>query len=181
MNDRDIIHDFLKSLAKYLSRLEKADADDVIREIESHIYDALDNGEGEVRAEVILDGFGNPRELAAQYVDHILEGTPPPSGFRAIQRVRKQATKGLYFATGVLGYLSSLFLILVALIKPFKPEQTAVWVSEHGNSIVIGAISEAPAGAQDILGWWIVPVALGLGTFLAYLTNRLLRVLKEKI
>jgi uncharacterized membrane protein len=92
MPDRDIIHGYLKSLAKYLSRLENADADDVIREIESHIYDALESHEkegAENSAEVVLAGFGLPRELAAQYVDHILEGAAPPKGFKAIQRVKK--------------------------------------------------------------------------------------------
>ena len=75
MTDRDTIHAYLKSLSKYLSRLEKADADDVIREIESHIYDALDaRGEEGQHASVkdILAGFGAPRDLAAGYVDHIL-------------------------------------------------------------------------------------------------------------
>lgn len=179
MSDRDIFHDYLNSLAKYLSRLDKADADEVIREIESHIYDALDNSEGPGRAEAILDGFGNPRELAAQYVDHILKGAPPPSGFPAIQRLKKGATKGLYFVTGFLGYLFSLALIFVGFIKIFMPQQVGIWVSNHGSSIVIGAISDVPVGTQELLGWWIIPVALGLGIGLAYLTRRLLCILRE--
>jgi len=31
MSDRDIIHRYLKSLSRYLSRLESKEADDVIR------------------------------------------------------------------------------------------------------------------------------------------------------
>ena len=42
MLDRDTIHTFLQSLNKYLSRLNKEDAHEVIKEIESHIYDVIE-------------------------------------------------------------------------------------------------------------------------------------------
>lgn len=42
MEQRDIIHQYLKELERYLARLEKAQAQEVLKEIESHIFDALD-------------------------------------------------------------------------------------------------------------------------------------------
>jgi uncharacterized membrane protein len=181
MPDRDIIHGYLKSLAKYLSRLENADADDVIREIESHIYDALETREkegAENSAEVVLAGFGLPRELAAQYVDHILEGAAPPAGFKAIQRVKKGATKGLYFATAVFGYGMSLVSTLVGIYKLLEPEMVGFWVSEN-KTLVLGVMSKTPEGTREIFGWWAVPLLIGLGIVAAYLTRRILSVLKE--
>jgi uncharacterized membrane protein len=184
MPDRDIIHEYLKSLSKYLSRLETRDAEDVIREIESHIYDVLETHEADgsqINAEAILTGFGQPRELAAQYVEHILAGSPPPRGFRAIQRVKKGATKSLYYVAGIFGYGLSLILILVGLLKIIMPEIVGFWVSESGNTIVLGALSDLPGGTYEILGWWAVPVTIGLGTAAAYLTRRIIGVLREKI
>lgn len=183
MSDREMVHDYLKSLMKFLSRLDKNDANDVLREIECHIYDVMEIREKDgqmINAEAILEGFGKPRELANQYVGHILEGAPPPKGFRAIQRVKRGATKGLYFATGFFGYFISLTLLAIGLYKPFDPESVGFWTSESGDSVVIGAMSEVPAGTQELLGWWIVPIAIGLAIGGAYLTNRVLRVLKLK-
>lgn len=42
MSEREQIHNYLVALNRYLSRLQKHEADDVLREIESHIYDAID-------------------------------------------------------------------------------------------------------------------------------------------
>jgi uncharacterized membrane protein len=183
MPDRDIIHNYLKSLSNYLSRLEKSDAEDVTREIESHIHDVLDGHaqDGrEITAEAILAGFGQPRELAAQYVDHILEGTAPPKGFNAIQRVKKEATRGLYWATGFLGYGIALLSIFLGLLKLFAPEMVAVWGGSPGNSFVVGVLSGVPEGSHEISAWWLTPVAIGVGIGAGYLTKRLLGVLKKK-
>jgi len=35
MSDRELIHDYLSTLGRYLARLDKETADEVIREIES--------------------------------------------------------------------------------------------------------------------------------------------------
>lgn len=184
MSEREMVHNYLKSLMKFLSRLDKEDADDVLREIECHIYDVMDIREKSgqiINAEAILNGFGQPRKLANQYVDHILEGSPPPTGFKAIQRVKRRATKGLYFATGFFGYVVSITILAIGLYKPFDPDSVGVWANETGESFIIGALSQAPVGTQEMLGWWIVPFAIGLGMGGAYLTNRVLSVLKPKM
>ena len=184
MVDRDIIHKYLKSLSKYLSRLDKTEANDVIREIESHIYDVLESHEAagkETSAEAILSGFGAPRELAAEYVDHMLEGTPPPEGFKAIQQVKKGATKGLFYATEIFGYGLSLILMIIGSYKTIAPDKVGVWVTDSGNSFIVGVSSQPPGSTYEILGWWLVPVAIGLGLAAAFMTKRILRVLKEKI
>lgn len=184
MQDRDIIHNYLNSFSKYLSRLEKADADEVIREIESHIYDALEAQEAEgqaANAETILVGFGKPRELAAQYVEHILVGAPPPTGFKAIQRVRKGVTSGLYFATGILGYCLSLAAIFLGLYKLFYSQYVGVWSTPEGKSFTISIRDHPYDMTNEMMGWWLVPIAIGFGIGAGYLTKRLLGVLKEQI
>lgn len=181
MSDREMIHNYLQSLMRFLSRLDREDADDVLREIESHIYDVMEmreeNGQM-IDASAILEGFGQPRDLASQYVDHILKGAPPPRGFKAIQRVKRGATTGLRFATGFFGYILSATLIAIGLYKPLNPDAVGFWANESGESIVIGTLSEVPAGTQELMGWWIMPIAIILGIGAAFLTSRLLRVLK---
>ena len=184
MSDSEMIRNYLKSLMKFLSRLDKEDADDVMREIECHIYDVIEiqkqNGQP-VNAQALLEGFGRPRDLASKYVDHILDGAPPPKGFKAIQHVKKGATKGLYFATGFFGYIMSITLLGVGIYKTIDPKSVGLWANETGNYAVVGILSEAPVGTQEMLGWWIIPFAVGLGIGGAYLTNRVLSVLKPKM
>jgi uncharacterized membrane protein len=186
MQNRDIIHQYLTSLSKYLSRLDTTDANEVIKEIESHIYNVIEDREEEnlpIIAKDILAGFGEPRELAAQYVDHILEGKPPPKGFRAIQQVKKGATWGLYLGTAVFGYGIALTLFFIALYKPFAPLNVGVWSQGAGRIIILsfGGVPSTPEVTHEILGWWIIPVALVLSFAIAYLTRRLLGILKMQI
>lgn len=184
MQDRDIIHQYLASLSKYLSRLGKIDANEVIREIESHIYDVLESREKEdlpINAKDILVGFGEPRELAAQYVDHILEGKPPPKGFRAIQQVRKGATWGLYLSTAIFGYGIALALILLVLYKPFAPLEVGLWSQGPGRTLILGVLTPPPEGTHEILGWWIIPIGLILALAIIYLIRRLLSIVKLQI
>lgn len=181
MTDREIIHEYLKSLSKYLSRLDKGEVDEVIREIESHIYDALDAKGENGHASEILEGFGPPRELAASYVDHVLQGTPPPIGFKAIKFVKKGVSKGLYYSTGALGYFFASTLILIGLIKLLLPEIVGIWATPHGNSIIVGFGSEIPEGLEEIVGWWIIPVVIVAGLSVGYMTKSLLTILKGKL
>lgn len=184
MPNNELIHNYLKSLAKYLSRLNKVEADEVIREIESHIYDALDiqeqNGQ-EVNAANILDGFGTPRELANQYVEHLLHGMAPPKGFRAIQTMKKGVTKSLYFSMGVFGFSCALFLILLGLIKALLPNEVGVWSTAQGNSIIISFSQSTAGNTNELFGYWLIPIVIGTGIGCAVLTRRVLGILKQSI
>lgn len=184
MPDRELIHQYLKNLSKYLSRLDKSDAQDVIREIESHILDALELEEKSGRMldpQEILDGFGEPRELANQYVEHLLKGTPPPIGFKAIQKVKRGATNTLYYSMGLLGFGVAVFLIVMGLGKLFMPAEIGVWSAAQGNSIIISFSEHDYADSAELLGYWLSPVAIGIGAGIAFLTKSVLRVLRESI
>jgi len=177
MTERDQINDYLKSLSRHLSRLDRADADEVLREIESHVDDALETR----AAGDILAGFGPPRELADRYVAHVLQGSPPPPGFRAIQRVKKHATKGLYWATAASGYGVALALTLLAIYKPLTPSSLGLWADKSGSVAVLGYLQQSPPGMREVLGWWFVPIAVGLAVAAFYLTRRLLAALKPML
>lgn len=48
--------------------------------------------------------------------------------------------------------------ILIALLKPFLPQQTGLFVGDGG--FVVGVLSERPASVEEILGYWISPLML---------------------
>ena len=182
MNSRQSIRAYLGVLASHLGALDRAEADEVVREIESHIHDALDQADargGDVDVNAVLKGFGSPESLAAQYVAHVRTGAPPPSGFRVIQRVARTATRGLYYAMGAFGYSVAGAFLLLAVAKLLHPSRVGMWSARGGESITIAWSGSPQAGGDELLGYGLLPIALIASAWCAELTRRVLRVLRR--
>ena len=175
----ELIHNYLAELQIYLSRVSEVQAQEVVQEIESHIYDtlAMQSGAEDSAVETILARLGTARELAAGYIDHITIGVAPPKGLRPLSRVRKGISKSLYYLICILGYGIGAALLLVSLLKLMLPSSFGVWVAEHGNSVVI-AFSQLEPHAREIPALWLIPVASLCGAGLLYLTRQIARILK---
>lgn len=46
--------------------------------------------------------------------------------------------------------------VLVAAAKPLVPDQTGLFI--RGDSYALGWLSRPPAGSQEVLGYWIMPL-----------------------
>ncbi len=182
MISRHLIRAYVHALALQLGTLEKADAEEVIREIESHLHEVVDQAEARdepLDVAALLEGFGPPEALAAQYVAHILEGAPPPAGFRVLQRVKHTVTRGLYHSMGAFGFSVALAFFLLAVAKVFAPSSVGVWSAAGGNSVVITWAGPPHPADQELLGYWLVPLALLGAGWCAEVTRRVLRVLRR--
>lgn len=176
------IRAYLQALAAQLSKLEPTEAEEVLREIESHIHEVVDQAEARGDAldvAALLEGFGPPEVLAAQYVAHIQTGAPPPAGFRVIQRVKQTVTHGLYYSMAAFGFSIAIALLVLALTKLFDPASVGVWSVAGGNSISITWSGSPHPDAQELLGYGLVPIALIAAIWCAELTRRVLRVLRR--
>jgi uncharacterized membrane protein len=175
----ELIHNYLAELQIYLSRVSEVQAQEVVQEIESHIYDALamQQGAEDSAVEDILVRLGTARELAAGYIDHITIGVAPPKGLKPLSRVRKGISKGFYYLICLLGYAGGATLLLLAILKLLLPSSFGVWITEYGNSVVI-AFSQLEPQANEIPALWLIPVAAMSGTGLLYLTRQIARILK---
>ena len=184
MEQRDIIHQYLKDLERYLARLEKAQAQEVLREIESHIFDALEQQQssGQIEdASAILRGFGEPRQLAFAYVAHVTDGAPPPAGFKAIQKVKQGVTATLYYAMAAFGFSIAFALFFVAGAEVFMPDSVGAWSAGNGYSLAIGFFAAPYPADQELLGAWFIPVATLSALLVISLTRKVLRVLKNNM
>jgi len=177
-----MINQYLNTLQRYLARLSPAEATEVIQEIESHIFDLIEQHQANGQtadAAAILQGFGEPRQLAAQYVAHLTTGAPPPRGFKAIVQVKKTVSAALYYSMAVFGFLTSACLLFLAGAKALTPDAVGVWAMAEGNSLTIAFLAEPFPPEQELLGMTLIPLATGLGLALFWLTQRILRVLKQ--
>lgn len=175
----ELIHNYLAELQIYLSRISEVQAQEVVQEIESHIYDALamQQESAENSVEAVLARLGTARELAAGYIDHITIGVAPPKGLKPLSRLRKGISKSLYFLVCSLGYGVGAALLLLALLKLALPSSFGVWVAEHGNSIVL-AFSQLEPQANELQAMWLIPIASLGGAGLLYITRQIERILK---
>ncbi len=177
------IQTYMKSLVAHLRKLDKADADDVIREIDCHINDVLEQADArgeELDVAALLEGFGPPDVLAAQYIAHIQAGAPPPAGFRVIQRVRRTVTDGLYYTMGAFGFSIAGALLMLALAKVMAPSSVGAWSTGNGHSVILTWSGSPGAGSDELLGYGLVPIALLGSLFCAELTRRVLRALQAQ-
>lgn len=182
MISRHLIREYMRALIAQLGKLERTEAEEVIREIESHLHDVVDQAEArgdDLDVAALLEGFGPPETLAAQYIAHIQNGAPPPAGFRVIQRFTLSVTRGLYYSMAAFGFSVAIALLLLALAKIVDPSSVGVWSVAGGNAIFITWSGSPHPEAQELLGYGLVPVALIAAVWCAELTRRVLRVLKR--
>lgn len=184
MNHQQQIHQYLAELQLYLARLAPSEAQEVVREIESHLFDVIEQQQAQGEAldiPALLAGFGSPRQLAEQYVAHITSGEPPPRGFKVIKAVTRGVSASLYYSMAVLGASWVLSLLFIAGVKLIHPELVGAWSDAGGQSINVGFVDVPPAGKTELLGYWIVPVAAGLALLGGIVTRQVLKVLKRQL
>jgi len=184
MISRQLIREYVHALASQLGKLDKADAEEVLREIESHIHDVVDQAEArgeDFDVAALLAGFGPPSALAAQYVAHIQDGAAPPQGFRVIQRVKQSVTRGLYYSMAAFGFPVSIAFLVLALAKLFDPSSVGIWswAENGGDHLAITWSGSPDPRARELLGYGLVPIALFAAAWCAELTRRVLRVLRR--
>ena len=184
MSERNVIRMYLTSLNRYLAPLSDEEAGEVVREIESHIFDVIDSQEmagQEADVTRILARLGPPRELAAQYVSHVRSGTPPPEGLSAIATVRKGLSRTFYYSLALFGFGFGLALFALAFVNLLVPNGVAIWSSADGNTVVIGLMQHPINSEQPdkLRGFWITPVALIVGYIIMLTTHKVLGFIRQ--
>ena len=164
---------------QYLHRLERGlrilppeDRATIIAEIRSHIADRLSATGASVQE--VLDGLGDPAELAQGFLDQYkLEDALARSAPGTLMlAILERATRNLFaFAIGLgalAAYGFALSFALVAVMKPILPQQVGLWWGK--SAFVFGVIKLIPTGTTEMLGYWIIPMAL-VATVLCYLAG----------
>lgn len=172
------IHAYLSQLRLYLARLQPREADEVIQEIESHLFDVLEQ-QPQADVAALLAGFGEPRALAAQYIAHIEQGAPPPAGFKVIRRVQQGVSWTLYWSMAVLGGCWCGLWLLILVLKLAQPDLVGAWANTGNESFHLGYLDAPPASEAELFGYWLLPIAAGMALAGGWITRQVLRVLKQ--
>src|ERR1035437_6190076 len=173
------IDNYLIGLRLQLGPLTISEWEEIVREIGAHIRDSAEESGASV--ETVLARLGPAQALAAQYRDGLLirQASRSLSPLVLLRATLRLATKGVFgifvFTCGVFGYSFGVGFLAVALAKIILPAHTGAWVQD-GQLVAAGAFEYGyPPLAHEVLGMWIIPLALTLGSLTLLLTTAVIR------
>lgn len=167
-----------QSLRTFLRRDAAADA---VREVESHIRERVldDDGMPNERDALnrLLEAVGPPHRLARAYSAELAVDEAVTTGrfgamVRAIFAMAFYTTEGFFVAFGLLcGYLISIAMLLVAVLKPVFPNNVGVF-TVNGEFLGVGLQIRLPPGTVVSYGWLVPLVSAVVGSLGFWLTHR---------
>lgn len=184
MTTESQVNDYLARLRAALTGMTVSEREDIVEEIRMHIRERV--GDPQTSLDVVLGGLGPADQLAQQYRTGLLlqrarTSISPLVILRAALRWAATGVEGfVVFMIAIIGYAMGGGFILLALVKPFFPHNTGLWVgpNEFNFSFRMGATMTNPAApVHEILGWWLIPVCLVVGSLSLALTTKLLQFL----
>ena len=180
-------NDYLARLRASLSGMTLAEREDIVQEIQMHIRER--SSDPQTSIEGILAGLGPADELAQQYRTGLLvqkarHSISPLPILRATLRWATTGVEGfIVFMIAITGYMTGGAFLLLALLKPFFPKYTGLWMGpgEFAFSFRMGATMTNPASpVHEVLGWWFIPVCLVLGSLSLAGTTKLIQLLLRR-
>ena len=176
-NDSRTMDAYLERLRGALRGVEENEVREIVEELRSHISEKTTDGD----VNAALTALGSPEELASRYLtDSLLAraagSRSPLRLLRSLLRWASLSLAGFFVLLGsMLGYFLGGVFILVALCKPFHPQNAGIWTyrdaaGDLGISVRLG-YGNVPGVGAELLGWWIVPLGLLVGCGLVMLTT----------
>ena len=176
---RGYLYVLQRSLRSFLPAEVTSDA---VREVESHIRERLDQVEAvpdeRTAVERVLTELGSPLRVAQAYSHEMTLDEAVTTGrfvpmARALWNAATTSVVGFTWATFVfIGWTTGLSFLAVAVIKVIFPNNVGVF-THNGAFVGAGAEFGMPAGTEaHPFGYWVIPVALGLGLLILVGTQR---------
>jgi hypothetical protein len=174
------IDGYLAQVRVALRGLPEREIDDILRELRSHVDELV--GKDGSGVEAALQSLGDPLNLAQTYRSENQMVRAQCSGSPLILlhglRHATSGTLGRVSATAlyVLGYFGMGTLWAGALEKLLAPSRGGLWYTPGdfwSLTLVVGG--NPPEGARELLGWWLVPIAVLAGWGVKYVSDRIAR------
>jgi hypothetical protein len=178
------VDEYLTQVRQHLRGLHREQVVEITAELRSHILErASIAGQLNVAGvNAALEALGSPEELARDFAkDAVLARAEfSRSPLRLLSSVFEWASLSLagfvVLVGAITGYFLAAIFVLVALLKPFHPAAAGLWALRQSPGDVELSLhmgfGTAPGNGREVLGWWIVPLGLVIGSGLAVLTTR---------
>lgn len=158
-------------------------------DLEAHLADSFAAGDPKqpelARLEGAIRRLGRPADyLRPLIADGLLEqGTrtyrAAPIARGLYHSLRAGSGRALVAAGFGLGYVLLAAFTAMALLKPFWGDHIGLFRQPDGT-VNFGIVADT-AGARELLGLWVVPIALALAALLYIMLTRALRAARAKL
>jgi uncharacterized membrane protein len=173
---------YIQRVERQLNILSAVDKQDLLQEINSHIYEGLQRISGKDEVEKLLDiteKLGNPEDflkplVANKKLDEAVRSFRPSAVFQAIMVNLKSGIVFSFFA--FLYLLLGIFALLI-FAKIFFPSHTGLFLENNkfaGFGIVLNT-----TGYTDSLGYWIIPALIVICIIFYFIITLMLRLTKK--
>lgn len=169
------IDGYIARLQAALNPIPQDERERIALEIRGHLGEVSDQGDAALIKSMM--GLGEPEALARDYLadfqltDAVARNSHPEM-LLALVRVsaRNAAAFVVWSVTLVFGVIGCAFMSL-GVVKPFDPEHVGLWF----HPFEFGMVYKPVDPVRDVLGWWFMPVAFGLGLLSFVIAGLVLR------
>lgn len=161
----DELERYLRRLRTALRAVDVEERDAILDELRSHLADRLQ--ESPAAAERALAAFGDPETYAHAFVESadlraaLAEDSPPDLFLHLMKSAGRGAGSFSAVVLVLLLGMSALTFGLMALLKPIVPDLVGLWIQAGTGEFVFGIASQSSReGASEVLGYWLIPIAL---------------------
>ena len=141
---------------------------DVALELQDHLHESFKRQSGDTereRLEIAISKLGPLEHIVKPMItEHLFTSAGRTMNPRSIaqglvfnmSRGIRATLKSIAFG---LGYILSFAFLLAALGKPFKPDGVGLFALQ-GGGYSLAIYDQPPAGATELLGYWLIPIGI---------------------
>ncbi|SMG35984.1 Protein of unknown function [Marivirga sericea] len=176
---------YILRIKRQTSTLSKEDRFDIMMEFNSHIYEALQEGENKTKIEKlveILDKLGNPEDVLKSMVadKKLIQATRTFNPIHVFKAISLNIASGISFVIFGIMYLLLLAFGFLIVQKIFHPDEVGLFFKK-GEFFLLGILPDrSHHHYSEVLGNWFIPVML-ISAILLYVLLTLLLRLKRKL
>ena len=189
-----VYNDYIQRCRKATSILSAKDREDVLLEINSHIYEYLSANSTKDQMETllnVLERLGAPEETLKEMVafKKIGQATLTYNPKHLIQALALNLTNGVIYIIHFVLFLFEIAFPILIILKLIYPDQVGLFTRSNGT-FLYGYLSKSgsggisigfsnPAKGTEILGSWFIPVSLLIAVLIYIGIIFLLKVVKK--
>jgi len=172
------LESYLLRLAAELATVPELERSDILMETRSHVAERIRRAPATTVQQVLVD-LGPPEEYAHRFLPDASMSTAEPGTLGDIAALATGGWLAMPLLLLVmLAYAIAGLWVIVALIKIGDPAGTGVWVDRtSGHLVSAGLGMKANVDAREVIGYWLVPICLGI----AYGIHRAIAALLRRV
>lgn len=177
-----IYNDYILRCKKTIKTLSESDKEECLLEINSHIYEYIQDHADRDELENllnVLERLGLPEEtlkeyVAAKKIDQAVKTLNPK---HLIQALYLNIRNGLiYIFLSILGLFFCCFLLLI-VFKIIYPENVGLFTGQ--GTFMLGHTT-SPEKMNEVLGYWFIPAMILASALLYFIIVFILKILKKQ-